>query len=127
MNPSQTVHAFLSAMERMDYDTALQHVADDVEYINGSSPAVSGPEGIRRTLEPFFAPLKKNEFKVLREASNGNVVIIERLDRHLADHGWFELPVTGVMEVENGKITYWREYFDLAVIQGDIAKLMVAS
>lgn len=127
MNPSQTVHAFLSAMERMDYDTALQHVADDVEYINGSSPAVSGPEGIRRTLEPFFAPLKKNEFKVLREASNGNVVIIERLDRHLADHGWFELPVTGVMEVENGKITYWREYFDLAVIQGDIAKLMAAS
>ena len=124
MTPTETARAFLAAMELMDYDTALEHVASDVVYINGNTPSVSGPEGIRQTLEPFFSPLKENQFKILREASNGNVVIIERLDRHLADHGWFELPVTGVMEVENGKIVYWREYFDMAVIQDDIEKLM---
>ena len=124
MNPIDTAHAFLSAMEEMDYDTALQLVADRVVYINGNAPAVTGPDGIRQTLEPFFTPLKKNEFKVLREAASGSVVIIERLDRHLADHGWFELPVTGVMEVEDGRITYWREYFDMAVIQEDIARLI---
>ena len=127
MTPPETVRAFLTAMEQMDYDTALRYVADDIEYINGNTPPVSGPEGVRQTLEPFFAPLKKNQFKVLREATNGNVVIVERLDRHLADHGWFELPVTGVMEVANGKIAYWREYFDMAVIQSDIEKLMAAS
>lgn len=127
MNPTETAHAFIRAMEKKDYDTALELVADDVVYINGSSPAVSGPEGIRQTLEPFFAPLKENDFRLLREATSGNVVIIERLDRHLADHGWFELPVTGVMEIENGRITYWREYFDLAVIQDDIARLMGAA
>ena len=126
MNPTQTVHAFLTAMEKMDYDTALRYVADDIAYINGNTPPVSGPEGVRGTLEPFFTPLKENQFRVLREATNGKVVIMERLDRHLADHGWFELPVTGVMEVENGKITYWREYFDMAVIQSDLAKLMAA-
>lgn len=124
MTPTETVHAFLSAMEKMDYDTALQFLADDIEYINGNTPAVSGPEGVRQTLEPFFAPMKKNEFKILREATNGSVVIVERLDRHLADHGWFELPVTGVMEVVNGKIGYWRDYFDMAVIQQDIEKMM---
>ena len=127
MNPTETAHAFIRAMEKKDYDTALELVADDVVDINGSSPAVSGPEGIRQTLAPFFAPLKENDFRLLREATNGNVVIIERLDRHLADHGWFELPVTGVMEIENGRITYWREYFDLAVIQDDIARLMGAA
>ncbi len=127
MEPIQVARTFLSAMEKKDYETALALVADDVEYVNGNSPAVRGPEGIRQTLEPFFTPLKENDFRVLREATNGNVVIIERLDRHLADHGWFELPVTGVMEVEDGRISYWREYFDLAVIQGDIEKLMAAS
>ena len=127
MNPKETAHAFLSAMEKMDYDTALTFVADDVVYVNGNTPAVSGPEGIRQTLEPFFTPLKENEFKVLREAADGNVVIIERLDRHLADHGWFELPVTGVMEIEDGRITYWREYFDMAVIQDDIGRIMGAA
>ncbi len=127
MSPTETVHAFLTAMEKMDYDNALRYVADDIEYINGNTPPVSGPEGVRQTLEPFFSPLKENEFKVLREATNGNVVIVERLDRHLADHGWFELPVTGVMEVADGKIAYWREYFDMAVIQSDIEKLMGAA
>ena len=127
MTPTETVHAFLTAMEMMDYDTALRYVADDIEYINGNTPPVSGPAGVRQTLEPFFSSLKENQFEILREATNGNVVIVERLDRHLADHGWFELPVTGVMEVENGKIAYWREYFDMAVIQSDIEKLMAVS
>jgi limonene-1,2-epoxide hydrolase len=27
-----------------------------------------------------------------------------------------ELPVTGIFEVENGKITLYRDYFDLATI-----------
>jgi len=127
MSPTDTVHAFLTAMEKMDYDTALKLVADDIQYTNGNTPAVTGPKSVRETLEPFFAPLKKNEFKVLREAANGNVVIMERLDRHLADHGWFELPVTGVMEVENGRITYWRDYFDMAAIQDDVVKMMSAA
>ena len=78
MTPTETVHAFLTAMEKMDYDTASRYVADDIEYINGNTPPVCGPEGIRRTLEPFFSPLKENQFKLLREATNGNVVIIER-------------------------------------------------
>jgi limonene-1,2-epoxide hydrolase len=126
MEPIEVVHAFLAAMEKKDYESALALIADDVEYINGNSPSVVGPEGIRQTLEPFFAPLKENDFQLLRQATNGNVVMLERLDRHLAEHGWFELPVTGVMEVVDGKINYWREYFDLAVIQDDIVKLMGA-
>jgi limonene-1,2-epoxide hydrolase len=27
--------------------------------------------------------------------------------------GWIEMPVTGVWEVVDGKITLWRDYFDL--------------
>lgn len=127
MDPKTVAHAFLQAMERMNYDQALQLVADDVEYINGSSAPVFGPQGVRRALEPFFAPLEKNEFQVLREATTGNVVIMERLDRHLARHGWFELPVTGVMEIDNGRITYWRDYFDIAVIQPDLVRMMGAA
>ena len=126
MTPLETARAFLSAMEKMDYDAALPLIADEAEYINGASPAVQGPDGVRQTLEPFFAPLEANEFIIQREAVQGTVVFIERLDRHLAGHGWFELPVTGVFEVNDGKITFWREYFDLAVIQDDIARIMAA-
>lgn len=127
MSPLETVRAFMTAMEKVDFDTALQYVTHDVQYVNGTADPVSGPEGIRATLEPFFTPLKENRFDILREAAAGKTVFVERLDNHLAEHGWFSLPVTGVIEVEDGKIKYWREYFDIAVIQRDLVKLMGAA
>jgi limonene-1,2-epoxide hydrolase len=37
--------------------------------------------------------------------------------------GWAELPVTGVFEVVDGRITSWREYFDFATIERAMAAL----
>lgn len=39
---------------------------------------------------------------------------LERLDRHRLAHGWREMPVNRVFEVHHGKITVWRDSFDLA-------------
>ena len=44
-SPMETVQAFNAAVERMDYDTALMHVADDLEYINGPNPPARRPLG----------------------------------------------------------------------------------
>ncbi|MBX3705200.1 MAG: hypothetical protein KF911_01110 [Pseudomonadales bacterium] len=44
-SPLDVVQAFNAAMERMDYDTALMHVADDLEYINGPNPPARRPLG----------------------------------------------------------------------------------
>jgi limonene-1,2-epoxide hydrolase len=122
--PEDVVQAFLAAMERMDYDAGLAHVANDVEYINGPNAPRRGHQGIREELEPFFAPIVENRFIVQRQAKAGNVVFIERLDRHRIPQGWFELPVTGVFEVHDGKITWWREYFDRATVVEGMTKLL---
>ena len=69
---------------------------------------------MRGALEPFFAfaPTLANELVVIRAAADGPVVFTERLDRHRLPSGWVELPVTGVWEVHDGRITVWHEYFD---------------
>ena len=111
------VRAFMKLMEPLDYDAALKLVSDGVDYINPPPiGAVRGPAGIRAVLTPFFAPTLENEFRILRSAVDGPVVILERLDRHRLKDKWVELPVTGVFEVHDGKITYWRDYFDTATI-----------
>jgi limonene-1,2-epoxide hydrolase len=118
-NPSSldVVRQFMSDMERGDYDAAMTLIAEDCEYINPPPlGAVSGPAAVRGLLEPFFAPTLENELKILRESSAGPVVFIERLDRHRLADKWVELPVTGVLEVRDGQITYWRDYFDAATI-----------
>ena len=123
----EVVRAFTKAMEAMDFDEGVQYVADNLEYFNGPNPPVTGPAGVRSELEPFFAPIEQNEFIIIREAAVGDVVFVERLDRHRIPQGWFELPVTGVYEVKDGKIVYWREYFDLNTIQSAMTALMANS
>lgn len=115
--PAEIVRAFLREMERLDYDAAMARVAPDCEYLNPPPlPPVRGPAGVRAVLEPFFAPTLENDFQVLREAIHGTTVFVERLDRHRLADRWVELPVTGVFEVREGQITYWRDYFDAATI-----------
>ncbi len=116
-SPLDVVRQFMKLMEPLDYDAALKLISDTCEYTNPPPlGTVYGPSGVRGTLEPFFAPTRENEFKVLRECTAGPVVFLERLDRHLFGDRWVELPVTGVYEVHDGKITYWRDYFDAATI-----------
>lgn len=119
-DPLAIVRTFLKAMEPLDYDTALQLVALDCEYTNPPPlGTVQGPQGIRAVLEPFFAPALENEFCVLRSAVHGQVVMLERLDRHRLADKWVELPVTGVFEIRDGLIAYWRDYFDVATIMSE--------
>jgi len=122
--PLQIVTAFMSEFEKMDFDAGVSYAAENIEYINSPGTLVRGHDGIRSVLEPFFAPIEENEFVILRQITDGNTVVLERLDRHRAPQGWFELPVTGIFEVNDGKITYWREYFDVETIRVSMEKLM---
>ena len=112
--PQEVVDAFLEAFEVMDFATALKLLADDVEYTNIPILTVHGHQAVGEILEPFFAPILENDFKIIRKAAAGPVVFLERLDRHRLTYGWRELPVNSVFEVHEGKITVWRDYFDLA-------------
>ncbi len=116
-SPVGVIRQFLKHMEQLDYDQALRLVSDDCEYTNPPPlGTVIGPAGVRAVLEPFFAPTLANEFKILREAEAGSVVMLERLDRHHLADKWVELPITGVFEVREGLIAYWRDYFDVTSI-----------
>ena len=116
-SPLQITKLFLKALEPLAYDNALALVAEACEYTNPPPiGTVHGPAGIRAVLEPFFAPTLEDEIRILREASQGPIVVLERLDRHRLADKWVELPVTGVFEVHGGLITYWRDYFDAATI-----------
>ena len=111
--PIDVAEAFLVAFAAMDFDAALTFLSQEVEYTNIPLGTVHGHAGVREVLEPFFAPIHENEFLILRRAESGPVAFLERLDRHRLDHGWRELPVNSVFEVHDGKVTVWRDYFDV--------------
>jgi limonene-1,2-epoxide hydrolase len=115
VSPLETVRAFIAAIERKDLDGALALVSDDCEYDNVPMSKMFGPDAIRAALTPFLAPASEVEWVTHREAATGVVVCNERTDRFRFPHGWVEIPVTGVWEVHDGRITLWRDYFDAAM------------
>jgi limonene-1,2-epoxide hydrolase len=116
MSPLETVHAFLAAAEKRDYDVSLELLAEDVEYQNMPLPAVHGREAVRETLEALLSLCTGFEVVTHREVASGNLVMNERTDRFLLKGEWVDLPVAGVFEVVDGRITLWRDYFDLPTI-----------
>ncbi|MAG03332.1 MAG: limonene-1,2-epoxide hydrolase [Acidimicrobiaceae bacterium] len=123
MTPTETVNAFIAAIERKDVEAAVALVSDDVSYENMPMQPIVGPEAMAATLEMFLAPASEVEWPVLRQFEVGNVVVNERLDRFKIGDGWLELPIAGVFEVVDGRISLWRDYFDMATYTGQMAEL----
>jgi len=126
-DPLATVLEFFRSFEGNDVEEAVKHVSDDLEYVNVpfgfEAGTVIGPDGMRAVLVPAFTGVIRNEFVVRTTAVSGDTVFVERLDRHQLPNGWVELPVTGVFTVRDGKITHWRDYFDMNVFAAQMAAL----
>ena len=113
MTPMETVHAFMAAAAKRDYDTALPLLTDDVEYQNMPLPPVHGHQGVRETLEMLLSLCTDSEWVVHREVAQGDLVMNERTDRFKKDGQWADLQVTGIFELRDGRIAVWHDYFDL--------------
>jgi limonene-1,2-epoxide hydrolase len=124
MTPEETVNEFIARVCRFDLDSALELVTDDVEYDNVPMGKVFGPDGIRSILGMMSEGLAEVEWVVHRQVANGSTVMNERTDRFRGGDTWIELPVAGLFEVnQDGRITLWRDYFDAATFNDQLAKL----
>ncbi len=111
MTPAETVTAFIHAIEAADLDAAMALMADDIEYDNVPMPTVHGAQATRDYLATFVTD--EVSWVVHHQVSEGDVVMNERTDRFRTGDTWLEIPVAGVWKVADGRITLWRDYFDL--------------
>lgn len=117
-SPTETVLALIAACNRRDTDAAVALFSDDAIYHNIPIAPAQGHTAIREMLGPFLAMAKEVDWVVHNIVANADgVVMTERTDRFLMQHGWIELPVMGVFEVKAGKITAWRDYFDMGPLK----------
>ena len=111
-----TVTRFLTAALNQDWDTALPLLTDDCEYTHVPVGTVHGPQAARATLDQFLKPTLENTFVVKNHALTGDLLFLERVDRHRVQTGWVELPINSVFRVKGGKVALIREYFDVMTI-----------
>lgn len=124
MTPTETVTAFIDAIERLDIDGAVAMLAEDISYENMPMSPIVGRVAVRATLAGFLGTASEVEWPVSSQFADGNRVANERVDRFKIGGGWLELPVAGFFEVDDdGLITLWRDYFDLASYTDQLAQL----
>jgi limonene-1,2-epoxide hydrolase len=111
--PIEIVRQFCAAWGDGDLDTIMAFFADDAIYHNIPIAPVTGRDAIRATIEGFTGGVDSVEFRVEHIAAAGPIVMTERVDVFRFPASTIELPVMGTFDVENDKITAWRDYFDL--------------
>jgi limonene-1,2-epoxide hydrolase len=110
------VTRFLTEALNQKWDVALPMLTDDCVYTNIPVGTVIGPRAARETLDAFLKPTIENTFVTKNHAQNGELLFLERVDRHRVQSGWAELPINSVWRVRDGKIAEIREYFDVMTL-----------
>ena len=111
--PIDVVRRFCEAWGTLDLDEIIGFFSDDAVYHNIPLAPVVGPDQIRATIEGFSGGVEEIVFRVDNIAADGGTVMTERHDIFTFANGEIDLPVMGTFEVAGGKITAWRDYFDM--------------
>lgn len=127
---AHTVEVFLAALQDQDLDAANSVLDDDLVYQNVGFPTIRGRA---RTIKLFRSVQGKAGFevKIHRIAVNQSAVLTERTDVLVLGPVRLQFWVCGVFEVTNGRITLWRDYFDVmdftkAIVRGVLGAVIPA-
>jgi limonene-1,2-epoxide hydrolase len=114
----------LHAWETGGADACIEKIrelfTDDCVWHQPSLATTTGPDEAIAIVQTWGAAFSTFELEIRNVASTENAVLVERVDIFTRDDGstFLALPVVGVAEFRDGKITEWREYYDSAGVPG---------
>jgi limonene-1,2-epoxide hydrolase len=116
----QVVRDLCDAFAKHDAEALRPFFTDDVVYHNIPMEPAVGIDATIAFIEGFFAMCDHMTIETLHLAVRDNVVLTERIDTFKVGDIVAPLPLMGTFEVRDGKISAWRDYFDL----GQITKML---
>jgi limonene-1,2-epoxide hydrolase len=107
--------AFIEAWPTADTTALGSFFSEDALYHNGPLEPVRGRAAIEATFAQFMRVGGQVDVEMVHMMAEGPIVMTERID-HLtrADGTTASLPMMGVIEVHDGLVAAWRDYFDLS-------------
>jgi limonene-1,2-epoxide hydrolase len=115
------VRGFWNALGRRDFDAVGSYMAPDGHYVDVAvkdiDPGARGPEQTAARLRLGLGPLHAYELHDGPIVASGGYVVTEHSETWTWEPGVsVTLPFTSVMEVGDGKVGRWWDYFDLATV-----------
>ncbi len=98
----------------IDGEAMQDSLADDVvvEHVTTGRRLV-GKEAVMSWLGDIRQRSDEDRIEILRSVVEGSTVWAERVDRHLIDGQWHEIPVMGIIQFNDAQqVVLMRDYFD---------------
>ena len=115
-NAEEVVREFCAPRADRDAEKLRAYFTDDVVYHNIPMDPAEGIEATMAVISMFVGICEGLEFQLHNVASDGDTVLTERTDIFTIAGKTAPLPVMGTFEVRDGKISAWRDYFDMAQV-----------
>ena len=107
------IEAFIRAWSRLDAGELADYFEEEGVYHNIPASPVVGRENIRQFIAGFIKPWTATEWVISNILAEGDLVMVERLDKTRTAAGDVDLSCVGVFVMKGGKIAVWRDYFDM--------------
>ncbi|MEM7137504.1 MAG: limonene-1,2-epoxide hydrolase family protein [Myxococcota bacterium] len=125
--PTDIVRAFLSAMERLDFDDTLALAAPDIRWVNAPITSAKGKASFGRACRGMFKGVTRFEVEYLDIHERGHgVVFTDRIDTIEGRGLNMRIAVQGEFQVRDGLIVDWVDRFSWRQAIGDIVKSLPA-
>jgi limonene-1,2-epoxide hydrolase len=112
----QVVRDFCAAVRQRDPEVLRAFFSEDVVYHNIPLDPAEGIDATMEMMNSFLGMFEDLEFEIHHLASDGSTVLTERTDHFTSNGTSAPLPVMGAFHVVDGKITAWRDYFDMGQV-----------
>ena len=115
--PLVVAHDMVNAWNALDVPAIAGLFAVDGRFQSMMHPEpVVGRAAIEARFAALLAGASQLELRLRNIASSGNVVFLERVDVFTYKGKEGTVPVVAVLEIRDGKVSEWREYYDRATL-----------
>ena len=104
----------ITAINTRNADALTRMLADDVviEYVT-LGQVIKGKQAVAAWFATVQEKTDADHIEIRRLCADGSTVWAERIDRHLLEGEWHEIPIMGILEMNaSGQLTLMRDYFD---------------
>lgn len=107
-----TAQKMVDAWNRLDWEAVYALFSEDAVMHSMMMEPVVGRENIRARFSRFTPGTERIELQLAHMGIVDDVVMMERVDDFVYNGKHSRVPVAGVLEINNGLVTEWREYYD---------------
>jgi limonene-1,2-epoxide hydrolase len=109
-----TARQMVDAWNAQDWDQMFDLFATDGILHSMMSEPIVGREEIRARLTDLLDGIEHIELQIVNMGIVDDVVVLERVDDFVYQGRHSRVPVVGIMQIQDGKVSEWREYYDQA-------------